>query len=125
MVPVPKRKEPLTKRKLHIGLTAAIILLLIVTFTVLWKRPPLLLYIQLTTPHRLPARLSGRAFNYLSGRRLPEKTEHLDALFIGGREPFLFIRFKTDSVGIERIIEQFGGQGADVSSPLNPRPLAV
>ena len=111
----PARLATMGKRSITL-ISAGLLLVLVITIGVLWKRPPLLYYIQLTTPHRLPTRLAGSAFEYMSDQELPDKTVDPLAVFTGGHDPFLFVRFETDGVGIEHILESFGGEGAQVST---------
>jgi hypothetical protein len=40
---------------------------------------------------------------------LPNKTDGLRAFFLSNREPAIFVRFQTDSEGVEYILEAFGG----------------
>jgi hypothetical protein len=42
---------------------------------------------------------------------LPERTENLRAMFRGGREPAIFVRFETDSEGIEYVLKTFDKSG--------------
>jgi hypothetical protein len=104
------------RKRTIVLIPAGLLLILVITIGVLWKRPPLLYYIQVTRPHRLPTRLVGPAFEYMTDQKLPDKTEDPIAVFIGGHDPFLFVRFQTDGAGIGHILESFGGQGTQVST---------
>ena len=103
----------MSRRKLHIGvLTACVVLLLGLAVTYLHERPPLLYHIQLIRWHELPTRLIRPAFQHIVNRDLPPKANGLRALFQGGREPKIYVRFETDSDGIAYIHETFGKSGA-------------
>lgn len=102
----------MSKSKLRIGfLTACLVIFLVLAITYLHEYPPLLYYIQLTSWHELPIRLIRPAFQHVADSELPRKTEGLRALFQGGREPAIFVRFETDSDGIAYILETFCGSG--------------
>jgi len=95
-------KQSAKRCKLFIGLAAIALLCLWVTL-----RPPLWYYQQVTgTPHELPTRLVRPAFRSITGWDLPSKTEKLRAIFNGGRDPSIFVRFQTDSKGILYFQEQ-------------------
>jgi len=105
-------KKSAQRRKWCICLVAAIVAFVLLY---LWValRPPLCYYVQFTTSwHELPTRLIGPAFRYVAGRELPEKTGGLRAIFQGGRSPRIFLRFDTDTEGIEYIKRSFTGPGA-------------
>ena len=77
------------------------------------EQPPLWYYVQFTTStQELPTRLIGPALRYVAGRELPEKTGGLRAIFQGGRDPRIFVRFDTDTEGIAYVKRSFTGPGA-------------
>jgi hypothetical protein len=49
----------------------------------------------------------------ITGRDLPSKAEKLRAIFSGGRDPSIFVRFQTDSEGISYVREQLAPSGAE------------
>lgn len=93
---------------------ASVIIMLGLAITHLCKHPPLFYYTQLTISpslHELPTRLIRRAFRIVADKELPSKADGLRAIFSGGRERAIFVRFQTDPEGIEYILETFGGSG--------------
>ena len=102
-------KQSAKRCKLFIGLAAIALLCLWVTL-----RPPLWYYRQVTgTPHELPTRLVRPAFRSITGWDLPSKAEKLRAIFMGGRDPSIFVRLQTDPKGILYIQEQFASSGVE------------
>jgi hypothetical protein len=102
------------KRILLIGLMS--VLLVVTTLAVFlgiliahWReQPPLFYYTQLTISlHELPTRLIRPAFHWFTGRELPKKADGVRAIIHGGTDPSLFVRFETDSDGIEHIKHAF------------------
>ena len=98
------------KRRLCIFLIAACLVILIsLTIAKLYKNPPLCYYTQFSlSPKELPTRLIRRAFRIVTNHELPQRADGLRAIFHGGREPAIFVRFQTDSDGIAYICEVFG-----------------
>lgn len=85
------------------------IVLVVAALMCLWMalRPPLWYYREvLITRRELPTRLVRPAFRSITGRDLPGKAERLRAVYGGGRDPSIFVRFQTDSEGISYIREQ-------------------
>lgn len=78
-----------------------------------WReQPPLFYYTQFTTsPHELPTRLIRPAFRGFTGHELPTKADGVRAIFRGGMDQSLFVRFETDSDGIEHITHAFSEAG--------------
>ena len=92
---------------------AILVILLGIAVAYLHEHPPLWYYVQFTTSTReLPTRLIGPALRYITGRELPEKTGGLRAIFQGGRDPRIFVRFDTDTEGIAYVKRSFTGPGA-------------
>jgi hypothetical protein len=99
-------KRTVKKRKWYINLAAVVA---VIGLMYLWIafRPPLWYYQNVVAaPRELPTRLARPAFRMVTGRDLPRKAEGLRAVFSGGRDPSVFVRFQTDSYGIEYIQEQ-------------------
>lgn len=106
-------KQSAKRRKWCIGLVAAVVAIVLLY---LWisLRPPLWYYQQVTgTPQELPTRLVRPAFRWITGWDLPSKAEKLRAIFSGGRDPSIFVRFQTDSEGIIYIREQIAPFGVE------------
>ncbi|MDI6450184.1 hypothetical protein [Anaerobaca lacustris] len=53
----------------------------------------------------LPADEIRSAFTRLTEHELPEKADNLRAIYEGGRDPGIFVRFTTDAEGIAFIVE--------------------
>ena len=106
----------MSKQNFRIILIVASLVILSGLAIAYWcKHPPFFYYRQFTSsPHELPTRLIRRAYRVVTNRDLPEKVDDLHAIFTGGREPAIFVRFKTDSSGIAYILEAF--DGPDVKS---------
>lgn len=49
-------------------------------------------------------------FLSITNRELPGKADNLRAIFEESREPCIFVRFDTDSEGVEYILKEFGGE---------------
>jgi len=100
----------------HKRLICLAAMLLAIALLYLWIsiRPPLWYYTQVTlTPCELPTRLVRPAFRWITGWDLPSKAEKLRAVFHGGRDPSIFVRFQTDSKGIlffREQLAQFSGE---------------
>jgi hypothetical protein len=94
--------------------SVGLVILLGLAIVQMCKHPPLFYYRQFTElPRELPTRLIRRAFWIVTGQQLPSKADGLRAIFQGGREPAIFVRFQTDSEGIKYILETFGGPGVE------------
>jgi len=101
------------RRRLFVGILAACVVFLAFTIIYLHERPPLLYHIQLIGWHELPTRLIRPAFKHITNSDLPLKANGLRALFQGGRDQKIFVRFETDSDGMGYILETFGRSGAE------------
>ena len=103
----------MSKRRLHVGIIAGcgVVLLGLLT-TYLHERPPLLYYANVVHWQELPVRLIRPAFRHVVGRNLPKRADGLRAIFLGGREPAIFVRFKTGSDGMRYVLETFETNGA-------------
>jgi len=107
----------------HKRLICLVALFVTIVLLYLWisLRPPLWYYTQVTlTPRELPTRLVRPAFRWITEWDLPSKAEKLRAIFHGGRDPSIFVRFQTDSKGISYIREQLNEQLAPVSVEFEP-----
>jgi len=69
-----------------------------------------------TRLREVPTKLIRSTFKYVTNRELPEKTDGLRAIYCGGREPAIFVRFETDSEGVAYILEKFGGRGVETNT---------
>ena len=108
--------------KKRVSLISLLILLFVVTSVAIfldivitrWREhPPLWYYRQFTIkPHELPDRLIRPAFRGIAGQELPKRADGLRAIFQGGRDPSVFIRFETDSYGIDYIKRSFTKPGS-------------
>ncbi len=107
----------MNKRRLCICFVAAGLVILSVLATAYFcKHPPLFYYVHFTDTKELPTRLIRTAFQAVTDHDLPEKAEGLRAIFSGGREPSIFVRFKTNSNGIAYILGTFGGAGVELET---------
>lgn len=102
-------------------LISFILLFVVVSFAIFlgvtikrWrKNPPLWYYRQFTLkPLELPARLIRPAFRGIAGQELPKRADGLRAIFEGGRDPSVFVRFETDTEGIDYIKRVFNKPGS-------------
>lgn len=99
----------MSKRRLYICLVVAgLVILLGLAIASLCEDWPLLYYRQFTSLRELPTRLIRPAFRMITDRELPQKADGLRAIFQGGREAGIFVRFETDSKGIAYILEAYG-----------------
>ncbi|MHC4329484.1 MAG: hypothetical protein ACYSWW_15330 [Planctomycetota bacterium] len=106
-------KRTVKRHKWCIVLAAAVA---VTALMYLWMafRPPLWYYRDvLVTPHELPTRLVRPAFRSITGRDIPRTAEGLRAVFGGGRDPSIFVRFRTDSEGVSHIREQLAPSGGE------------
>jgi hypothetical protein len=88
-------------------------LVTVLLFHLLYPWPPLWYYQNfVTAPREIPTRLARSAFLMVAGEDLPEKAEGLRAAFSGGRNPSVFVRFRTDASGIAYIKEQIAPTNA-------------
>jgi hypothetical protein len=102
----------MNKRRLYIRVVAAVLIILsLLAIAYFCEHPPLFYYVHLTDIQELPTRLIRTAFRAVADCDLPEKADGLRAIFKGGREPSIFVRFKTDYDGIAYILETFDVAG--------------
>jgi hypothetical protein len=101
------RKHTWRNRLVAVGIAFALLYLWIVV------HPPLWYYQQVGKPQELPQRLIRPAFRKIAGWYLPIESKELRALFHGGRDPAIFVRFQTDSEGISHIREQIAPKGGE------------
>ena len=104
--------QHMNKRKLYTSIVAGCaVVLLGLLIIYLHERPPLLYYANIVHWQELPARLIRPAFRYVVERDLPPRADGLRSIFLGGRDPTIFVRFKTDSDGMAYILETFERNG--------------
>jgi len=82
--------------------------------TLLYVGAPLQYYAHVPGVRQLPPDLIEAAFRLATGRELPACARDLRGIISGGMDPAIFIRFQTDSKGIEHIVNVFSG--SDVAS---------
>ncbi len=76
--------------------------------------PPLGFYLHWSmSPHELPARFIRPAFRYATDRDMPAVVRDAQAIWSGGREPSIFVRFETDLNGLAYLEQTFGGPGTE------------
>jgi len=63
-------------------------------------------------PHELPLAKIPSEFRTITGQELPKKADGLRAIFQGGMDPEIFVRFQTDAEGIEYVKRSFMIAGA-------------
>jgi len=101
------------KRTVIIGL--AVLGLGVVTFWVLVYAAATMTWQYLkdwSEPHELPTAKIPLEFRTITGQELPKKVDGLRAIFQGGMDPEIFVRFETDADGIEHIKRSFIIAGA-------------
>ena len=59
-------------------------------------------------PRELPKEIIRPCFRGVANLDLPEKADDARAIFQGGKDPSIFVRFRTDSKGIDCILSVFG-----------------
>ena len=103
------------KRRLYIYIVVAVFLISLglainhIYTKLLWSHPP--------DPHELPTRRIRSIFCDMTEQiELPNKTDDLRAIFESGIDPAIFVRFQTDSEGIEYILDKFGGSTANLKT---------
>lgn len=78
----------------------------------LLQDPPLGFYLHWSmSPHALPARFIRPALRYATDRDMPALVRDARAIWSGGREPSIFLRFETDPNGFAHMEQTFGGPG--------------
>jgi hypothetical protein len=65
-------------------------------------------------PRQLPQRLIRPCFRRITDQELPEDMDGVRALFQGGVDPAIFVKFRTDSEGMKSICASFGEPQANV-----------
>ncbi len=102
----------MSKHRLYICLIVAVLVILLgLVIVPLYKDLPYLYYGLFTSPRELPTRQIRPIFYRLAQQELPQKADGLRAIFLGGRDQTIFVRFQTDSEGLAYILEKFGGTG--------------
>ncbi|UCG57235.1 MAG: hypothetical protein JSU70_20510 [Phycisphaerales bacterium] len=99
----------MSKRAWHVVLLGVGSLFLLI-LAIIWQRERIVLSYYATTalPYReLTPRWVRPAFHFLTEEELPRSAEGLRAIFFGGREPSIFVRFQTDAEGIAYISRTF------------------
>jgi len=77
---------------------------------ILVLRPPLWYYTSFARhPRLLPSRLVKPALRFATGRDLPPEVESMAGIVQGGRDPSIFVRFRTDDAGVQHVLREFGG----------------
>lgn len=100
----------MNKRKLHTRFVAAgLVILLLLAIAYFHENPPFFYYTQTFSPHELPTQFIRRAFRYVSKKELPNKADDLRAIFAGGRDPSMLVKFHTDSEGVAYLLDTFDG----------------
>lgn len=110
---LPELKMKMTNRRncRRAGLAAVAALMLVA----LILRPPLWYYTDFTFhPHLLPTRLIKPALRFCSGHDAPAMLKEAQGIVQGGRDPAVFVRFRTDDQGLRYIVQEFGRPGAPV-----------
>ncbi len=80
-------------------------------------RPPLGWYVIVALkPRELPQRLIRPCFREITGKELPMTLGNPRALFLGGVDPGIFLRFQTDIEGIRFVCDVFGKPRADIEA---------
>lgn len=80
----------------------------------LLQDPPLGFYLHWSmSPHELPARFIRPALRYATDRDMPAVVRDARAIWSGGREPLIFVRFETDPNGMAYMEQTFGGPGTE------------
>jgi hypothetical protein len=92
------------KRRLYLAICAVAVLTLIGIFAFKAVQG---YFIASLKPRELPHELIRRCFREITDRELPSETDDLKALFHGGVDPAIFVRFRTNSDGINFICNSF------------------
>jgi hypothetical protein len=103
----------MSKRAWHLVLLG-VSLFFLLTVAIIWQRERIVLAYYATTacPYReLTPRWVRPAFQFVTGEELPRSAEGLRAIFFGGRESSIFVRFQTDAEGIAYISRTFEKPG--------------
>jgi hypothetical protein len=61
-------------------------------------------------------------FRDLTGHSLPKTADNLSAIYAGGGDPGIFLRFETDANGIAYVLDTFSGKTTTITS-LNANDL--
>jgi hypothetical protein len=101
------------ERRIRIWAALAAVAALIAIEIVL--RPNLWCYTNLTLrPNVLPTRLIRSAIKFASGHAAPAVMEDAQGIVHGGRDPAVFVWFRTDDQGLRYILQEFGGPDVTV-----------
>lgn len=73
------------------------------------RNPPLWFCIHVPGVREVPQQSIRRAFRFSTGGELPPRADAMQAVFSGGLDPGIFLRFRTDASGIEYILDAFAG----------------
>ena len=84
----------------------ALLTMLCITIPLIWQDIK-----NLSRPYELPTEKIRHVFLSIADQELPKKTDNLRAIFQRGPDPSMFLRFDTDSDGIEHIKRSFAGPG--------------
>lgn len=130
----PGRRSCMTRRRAGVGAILVVFAALITLGVVhLWQDPPIGYYFHVSIGTRLlPEKHIRRAFRYVTDQEMPEVVRNARAIWFGGREPRMFVRFDTDPNGIACTERTFGTPeaecqtlGADMVNSLIPAHLPV
>jgi len=76
-------------------------------------------------PHELPTAKIPLEFRTITGQELPKKVDGLRAIFQGGMDPEIFVRFETDAEGIEHIKRSFMIAGSTSGRIVAGQPMQM
>jgi hypothetical protein len=114
----------MNKRRWRIALFVGVGLLILVALVMAWDLVVIAYYVNMERARVVPTKRIRPAFRFVVGGDLPEKTEGLGAIFWGGRDPAIFVKFRTNPEGIAYVLETFGGSGVE-SEPFDADDLRV
>jgi hypothetical protein len=107
------------RKRFFMLLGAGLVTFLCIGIVLLSRYPPfIMVWINSTTtkPRELPMNLIRPGFRFVTNCELPKKTDGLHAIFFPGRDPSIFLKFQTDSNGIEYLLKTFGGRGSKLET---------
>ncbi|MBN2180514.1 MAG: hypothetical protein JW715_01270 [Sedimentisphaerales bacterium] len=98
------------KRLMHYLITGLVLLSVFSILIACYWEEPLFMYYYFTSesPPEIPECLIKTAFQRVTGHGLPKNVADLRAIYQGGRDREIFVKFQTDSNGIEYIRTTFG-----------------
>jgi hypothetical protein len=103
------------KRRAYLAVSVVTVLVSISVFVL--KRPPLRWYVVTALkPCELPQRLIRPCFLRITDQELPQRMDNARALFLGGVDSGIFVRFQTDTEGIRFVCDAFGKPRADIET---------